>query len=152
MPCAWSQPLPVPARCFDLSHTPLQGQLFSIIVFYFRYDDVRLSSGSSCLLLEARCWQTYQLTAFKPQPQLSQRQIVKLLPHVLWYTASCTLRRDLSSSCCHTRYLGIASNSEIYFKHTRSETRYILVASVQMGSSKSVCAATQSLQACHRAS
>ena len=45
---------------------------------YFRYNDIRLSFIPSCLLLDSCGRQTCQLTALKPQPQLSQKQIVKL--------------------------------------------------------------------------
>ena len=51
---------------------------FRFILSFFRYHDVGLSSGLSCLLLDARGRQTYQLTALKFQPQLSQTQFVKI--------------------------------------------------------------------------
>ena len=89
---------PAPACACKMLHRPLQ----DLSLCYFRYNDVRLSFGPSCLLLDAHGRQTYQLTAFKLQPQLSQKQSVKITGTRSLYTASCTLRRNLSSSCRHT--------------------------------------------------
>ena len=78
------------------------------------YNDVRLSFGPSCVLLDARGRQTYQLTAFKPQPQLSQKHNVIVKITATRSLLHCIMHpREASRAICRapadTRYLGIAS-------------------------------------------
>ena len=76
-----------PCLCLqDASIIPIDPCKTKFSLCYFRYNDVRLSFRPSCLLLDARGRQTYQLTAFKPQPQLSQKQIVKMTAITLFGT------------------------------------------------------------------
>ena len=51
----------------------------------------------------------------------------QLLPHIVWYIASCTLQRDLSSSCSHTIScrvdIKVLSHAEAGFRVFETRTR-----------------------------